>query len=106
MSVETIKSLCQQYTNYPVKLTARDGVELEAIIEYVDNENAHVLYPVDENEKPIRLSQLEGFSSAMEMRYPYSYPYYGYPPYGFGVRPFGWRRWVLPLAALAAIALL
>ncbi|MFB4212003.1 hypothetical protein ACE1TH_08780 [Shouchella sp. JSM 1781072] len=110
MSNENMMSLCQRYTNYPVKVSLANGEEFESVIEYVDQENLHVLYPVDQNEYPMQITQLEGFQSMNENeahRYGYGYQPYGYPPYGYGgFRPYGWRRWVLPLTALAAVALL
>ncbi len=106
MRNEEMMSLCQRYTNYPVNVSLTNGEEFESVIEYVDQENVYVLYPVDQNEYPMQITQLEGFHSANE---PHRYGYgYGYPPpyaYG-GFRPYGWRRWVLPLTALAAISLL
>lgn len=109
MGTNELHGLCQQFTNYPVKLTLDNGEEYETMIEYVDNEHVHLLYPVDQNEQLMLISQLEGFQSMNDNdyhRYGYGYPPYGYPQAGFGFRPYGWRRWVLPLTALAAIALL
>ncbi|MBM7837958.1 hypothetical protein JOC54_001189 [Alkalihalobacillus xiaoxiensis] len=110
MGTKELHSLCQQYTNYPVKLHLENGEEFESVVEYVDQENVHVLYPVDQNEYPMQITLLEGFQSMnQQSRFGPGYgPGFGYPPYGGypGFRPYGWRRWVLPLTALTAIALL
>ncbi|SDC22721.1 hypothetical protein [Shouchella lonarensis] len=101
---QSLMSLGQQYTNYPVKLTMGDGQEFESIIEYVDENYLYVMYPVDEHDQPLLLSQIEGYEATQNRQFGYGYPYYGYPPHR--PRPYGWRRWILPLTALAAIVLL
>ena len=90
--------LCKNHMHSYVLLKITDGSVIDGIIIDIDEMHVHLAIPYVTG-----METDERFS-------PYGYPYgpvppYGYYPYPYG-RPGGFRRLVLPLAALTALSVL
>lgn len=92
-----LKGICVQYLHHYVRVKMEDGKEYEGLIEHVDGDHLYLLLP--ERSEGLMMGQDQGLGTLEERQF---YPGYGYP------YPFypGYRRFILPLAALTALALL
>lgn len=99
--------LCRKYMHKYVLAETKDGHKVDGIIADVDEENVHMAVPNwgpgAENDMAEYRQYPYGFGYGY---YPPYYPYYpSYPYYGFPYRR-RFRRWIYPLAGLAALSLL
>ncbi|GAA0364445.1 hypothetical protein [Bacillus horti] len=111
-----LKQVCITYVHHYVRIKIHDGKTYEGMIEHVDDQNVHMIAPdmnprVSQDFEMSNITQVNDSGQYERQFYPGYYPY-GYGPYGYGYGygygPFypGYRRFVLPLAALSALTLL
>jgi small nuclear ribonucleoprotein (snRNP)-like protein len=121
MHVHHMNNLCKQHLHKQVKAYTMDGECYEGYVEHVDDVNVYLIVEVDVertegNENEDRNDQHEadeergfGYGGYGYPGYGYGYPGYGYGYpgyYGHGYGYGGFKRLILPLAALTAISLL
>lgn len=93
--------LCKSHMHSYVLAQTTDGSNFDGIITGLDDEYVYFAVPVDPNQ--------EAYQGHEDNRqFGFGYPGYGYPGYGygFGRPPRRFQRFILPLAALAAISIL
>jgi len=103
--------LCAKHMHAYVLAEMNDGMKFNGIITGMDNENVYLAVPgsLDDDQREDlgngEDSRQYGFGPRPR---PYNHFGYGYSPgyYGYGYRPGGFRRLILPLAALTAISIL
>ncbi|WP_084268868.1 hypothetical protein [Oceanobacillus damuensis] len=96
--------LCKNHMHSYVLAQTTDGSQFDGIITGLDDEYVYFAVPLDSNE-----SHEQGYNDMRQFGYGYpgyGYPGYGFPGYGFGRPRRRFRRFVLPLAALAALSIL
>ncbi len=93
--------LCKSHMHSYVLAQTTDGSNFDGIITGLDDEYVYFAVPVDPNQQAY-----QGHED--NRQFGFGYPGYGYPGYGygFGRPPRRFQRFILPLAALAAISIL
>lgn len=99
-----LRDICRKHLHHYVQIQTSDGNHYEGYIEHLDYEHIHLVTSAGEQtgqraSYPVAIEQ--GNSDSRQF-YPGFYPGFGYPyPY-----PGGFRRFILPLAALTALSVL
>ncbi|HEY4601908.1 MAG TPA: hypothetical protein VIG73_11630 [Cerasibacillus sp.] len=98
---QSMYDLCKEHLHAYVLVETTDGMTFDGIMTGLDDEHAYFAIPIEAYERdqtrnfyPPYVSPYGGFGDQF-----YGYPGYGYPGGRF-------RRLVIPLAALTALALL
>ncbi|MGM8212662.1 hypothetical protein ACLIBH_07695 [Virgibacillus sp. W0430] len=104
--------MCKNHMHAYVLAEMEDGSKVDGIITGLDNEYVYMAVPISEYEHAYTdestQSHQRQYGGYPGYGYPgYGTPYYGLPGYGYGYRPRRrFRRFVFPLAALAALSIL
>lgn len=102
-----IYDLCKDHMHSYVLVETIDGAKIDGIVTGLDGEYVYMAVPLDAHEQGASDYQYPQHDRQLGYGYPgygYGYSGYGYPGYGYAPRRF--RRLVLPLAGLAALAAL
>lgn len=110
---------CKKHMHSYVLAELSDGTTFDGIITGLDQDQVYFAVPMDSYEAMTMPAHHEGYDYGQgqygyptrQFGYGFGYPGYGYPGYGYGPgygfgRPRRFRRLVIPLAALTALALL
>ena len=102
-SNQQMYEMCMKLIHQNVLVELNDGRKMVGVIESVNNQNVVLLVPEENHHGMSERGHFDDNRFGGWWGYPgFGYPYYGYPFYP----GFGFRRLILPLAALTAISAL